>query len=133
MHEDRIEPKWLARPEAEWVRTLLASNWLAVGTRYLLAGAVIAVQLLAMHLWLAAGRRSFWEVWPGVLLSVLLWLGVAALFSTYLDFNDYAKFYGGLSQLMATMIFFWVSAVIVLLGAELNRGLIEIRKLQDGA
>ncbi len=127
----RIEPNWLARPEAEWVRNLLASNWLAVGTRYVGAGMVIAVQLFAMHLWLAAGRRQLREVWPGVLLSVLLWITVAALFSRYLDLNDYTQFYGGLGQLMATLIFFWVSAVIVILGAELNRGLIELRKVQD--
>lgn len=127
----RIEPKWLARPEAAWVQQLLASNWLAAGTRYLLAGAVIGAQLFAMHMWLAAGRRTFREVWPGILLSVLLWIAVAGVFSRYLDLNDYAQFYGGLSQIMATLIFFWVSAVIVILGAELNRGLIEIRKLQS--
>lgn len=127
----RIEPQWLARPEAAWVQRLLSSNWLASGTRYLLAGGVIAVQLFAMHIWLAAGRRTVREVWPGVLLSVLLWLAVAGVFSRYLDLNDYARFYGGLSQVMATLIFFWASAVIVLLGAELNRGLIELRKLQD--
>lgn len=126
----RLEPSWLARPEAAWAQSLLHSSWLSAGTRYLLAGAVIAIQLFAMHIWLAAGRRTFREVWPGVLLTVLLWLGTAAAFSTYLDFNDYAKFYGGLSQLMATLIFFWVSAVIVILGAELNRGLIELRKMQ---
>jgi membrane protein len=127
----RLEPAWLARPEAEWVQRLLSSNWLASGTRYLLAGGVIAIQLFAMHMWLAAGRRTVREVWPGVLLSVLLWLAVAGLFSRYLDLNDYARFYGGMSQVMATLIFFWASAVIVLLGAELNRGLIELRKLQD--
>ncbi len=127
----RLEPQWLARPEAAWVQRLLSSNWLASGTRYLAAGAVIAVQLFAMHIWLAAGRRTIREVWPGVMLSVLLWIGVAGLFSRYLDLNDYARFYGGMSQVMATLIFFWVSAVIVILGAELNRGLIELRKLQD--
>lgn len=127
----RLEPSWLARPEAAWVQNLLSSNWLAVGTRYLLAGIVIAIQLFAMHIWLAAGRRRFTEVWPGVLLSVLLWIGVAAAFSRYLDLNDYTQFYGGLAQVMATLIFFWASAVIVILGAELNRGLIELNKLQD--
>ncbi len=131
----RLEPNWLARPEAACFHRLIHSNWLSVGTRYLLAGSVIAIQLFAMHIWLAAGRRGFREVWPGVVLTVLLWLGTAAVFSTYLDFNDYARFYGGLSQIMATMMFFWVSAVIVILGAELNRGLIELKKMQaeDGA
>ena len=127
----RIEPQWPARPEAAWLQRLLASNWLASGTRYLVAGGVIAVQLFAMHIWLAAGRRTVREVWPGVMLSVMLWLAVAGLFSRYLDLNDYAQFYGGMSQVMATLIFFWVSAVIVILGAELNRGLIELRKLQQ--
>ena len=127
----RIEPAWLDRPEAQWLQAMLASNWLAAGTRYLVAGAVIAVQLFAMHLWLAAGRRTLREVWPGVLLSVLLWLAVAGFFSRYLDFNDYARFYGGLAQIMATLVFFWISAVIVILGAELNRGLIELRKLRE--
>ena len=127
----RIEPKWLARPEASLLRELLSSAWLSAGTRYILAGGVIGLQLLAMHLWLADGRRTLREVWPGVVLSVLLWLATAAAFSIYLDLNDYARFYGGLSQLMAALIFFWVSGVIVILGAELNRGLIELRKLGD--
>jgi membrane protein len=126
----RLEPDWLARPEAAWLRSWLTSTWLSAGTRYLIAGAVIAVQLFAMHMWLAAGRRTLREVWPGVVLTVLLWVATAATFSTYLDLNDYARFYGGLGQIMATLIFFWVSAVIVILGAELNRGLIELRRMQ---
>ncbi len=125
----RLEPAWLDKPEAVWVRALLESKWLTVTTRYVLAGVVIAVQLFAMHIWLAAGRRKISEVWPGILLTVVLWLSAAAVFSTYLDFNDYARFYGGMSQIMATMIFFWLSAVIVILGAELNRGILELRKM----
>ena len=127
----RLEPKWLARPEAAWVHSLLSSQLLSAGTRYGVAGGVIAIQLVAMHLWLAAGRRTLREIWPGIALSVLLWLAVAAVFSIYLDFNDYARFYAGLSQLMAALIFFWVSAVIVLLGAELNRGLAEFRRMRE--
>ena len=34
-------------------------------------------------------------------------------------------------MLFRSMIFFWASAVIVILGAELNRGLIELRKVQN--
>ena len=126
----RLEPSWLAKPEAEWARRLLSSSLLSAGTRYAVSGGVIGVILFAMHLWLAAGRRTVMEVWPGVALSVLLWLIAAALFSLYLDLNDYARFYAGLSQLMAALIFFWASAVIVLLGAEFNRGLLEARRLR---
>jgi len=129
----RLEPGWLARPEGQWLYRLLSSNWLSVGTRYLIAGGVLAIQLFAMHLWLAAGHRRFREVLPGVVFSVVLWLAMAAAFSAYLDFNDYARFYGGLSQIMATLIFFWASAVIIILGAELNRGLIELAKMNADA
>jgi membrane protein len=126
----RLEPAWLSRPEAAWLRTLLDSQWLSAGTRYAIAAAVIGIQLIAMHLWLAAGRRRLREVLPGVVVSVLLWLATVAFYSSYLDLNDYARFYAGLSQIMAALIFFWVTAVIVILGAELNRGIIEIRKLE---
>ncbi len=129
----RLEPSWLDRPEAQWLRDLLSSSWLSATARYTVAGIVIAIQLLVMHLWLAAGRRGLRDVWPGVLLSTLVWLTTAGLFSLYLDLNDYTRFYAGLSQIMAALIFFWVSAVIVLLGAELNRGLIELRKLRNNA
>ena len=52
----------------------------------------------------------------------------ASLYSYYLNFSDYTRFYAGLSQLMVAMIFFQITAVIVILGAELNRGIIEFKK-----
>lgn len=111
---------------ASFVRTYLDSSWLTVGFRYFVAALVIGAQLTAFHLWLAAGKRTLADVWPGVLLSILLWLATAALYSHYLDFSDYTRFYAGLSQLMVAMIYFQVTAVIIILGAELNRGLMEL-------
>ena len=63
---------------------------------------------------------------------MLLWLASAGLYSRYLDFNDYTRFYAGLSQLMVAMIYFQVTAIIVILGAELNRGIFELKKLRNG-
>ncbi|NJO56080.1 MAG: YihY/virulence factor BrkB family protein [Rhodospirillales bacterium] len=113
------------------IKTYLDSSWLTLGARYGLAALVIGVQLTAFHIWLAAGRRSIADVWPGVLLSVALWLVSAALYSRYLDFSDYTRFYAGLSQLMVAMIYFQVTAVIIILGAELNRGILELRRLRE--
>jgi membrane protein len=71
-------------------------------------------------------------VWPGVLLSMILWLALASLYSYYLNFSDYTRFYAGLSQLMVALIFFQFTAIVVILGAELNRGIMEIKKLGNG-
>ncbi|MFX6815342.1 hypothetical protein ABTH42_19365, partial [Acinetobacter baumannii] len=56
----------------------------------------------------------------------------AGLYSRYLDFNDYTRFYAGLSQLMVAMIYFQFTAIIVIIGAELNRGLIELKRHRNG-
>jgi membrane protein len=127
-----VGPGVAAKFEPSLVKRLLDSSWLAAGTRYVLAAAVIAVQLFAFHIWLAAGKRSVWDVWPGIALSMALWLASAGLYSRYLDFNDYTRFYAGLSQLMVAMIYFQVTAIIVILGAELNRGILELRKHRSG-
>jgi membrane protein len=120
-----IEPSWLKKP--------LDSSWMAIGIRYGIACAVIGTQLLALHLFLAAGDRSVRDVLPGVTLSTVLWLTLAGLYSYYLEFSDYSRFYAGLSQLMVAMIFFQVTAVIIILGAELNRGLIELKRMRKDA
>jgi membrane protein len=114
---------------AAFVKTYLDSSWLTIGFRYFVAAVVIGLQLTAFHLWLAAGRRTLADVWPGVLLSVALWLVSAALYSRYLDFSDYTRFYAGLSQLMVAMIYFQVTAVFIIVGAELNRGILELKRL----
>ena len=88
--------------------------------------------LFALHLWLAAGKRTLASVWPGVLLSTVLWLASAAIYSRYLDLSDYTRFYAGLSQLMIAMIYFQWTAIIIILGAELNRGLSELKKMRNG-
>ena len=106
---------------------LADSSWIAVIVRFAIVIAAIGSQLLAYHLWLAAGDRRLSDVWPGVLLSMVLWVLAARLFGSWLTISDYSRFYAGLTQIMSALVFFQVSAIIVILGAELNRGLIEIR------
>jgi len=128
-----VGPVVAARFDPSLTQSLLHSTWLAASLRYAFAATVIGVQLVAFHLWLAAGKRKIKDVWPGVLLSVMLWLAVAALYSYYLNFSDYTRFYAGLSQLMVALIFFQMTAVIVILGAELNRGIFELKRMGAAA
>ena len=132
-----VGPAIAARFEPEWARQYInlgwvQQTWLTATSRYTIAAFVLVTQLLVLHLWIAAGKRRFADVWPGITLSTLLWLAAGALYSQYLAFSDYTRFYAGLSQIMVALIFFQVTAVIILLGAELNRGIMELKKLRNG-
>ena len=56
-----------------------------------------------------------------------MWLLAASLYSNWLAVSDYRKFYAGLTQLLSALIFFQVSGMIMILGAEFNRALAEAR------
>jgi membrane protein len=128
-----IGPALAAKFEWIGIGFLLGQGWLMFIVRYAIAAFVIMLQLLAYHLWLAGGRRTIAEVMPGIVASTILWMLLAALFSRWLEINDYARFYGTLTQLMSALIYFQLTAMIVMLGAEINRGIIEIKKMGLGA
>ena len=107
---------------------LADTGWVSLLTRYAIVIAAIGIQLIAYHLWLAAGKRRLGDVWPGVLLSIVLWVISAQLFGSWLTITDYSRFYAGLTQIMSALVFFQVSAILVILGAELNRGIVEVKR-----
>ena len=123
-----VGPAIAASSDSPAVLWLLNHGLFSVSTRYAIVLAVTTAQLVAYHIWLAAGRRTIWDVWPGVLFSVVLWLLVAQVYSRWLVFSDYSRFYAGLTQLLTALIFFQVTAIIVILGAEFNRALAGARQ-----
>ena len=123
-----VGPEVAARFKPTWLLWLTDTTWVALFGRYLIVIAAIGTLLVAYHLWLAAGTRDLADVWPGVLLSIVLWLLAARLFGSWLTISDYSRFYAGLTQIMSALVFFQVSAIIVILGAELNRGIIEVKR-----
>ena len=123
-----VGPQLAARFKPSWMLWLADTGWAAVIARYSIVISAIGVQLAAYHLWLAAGRRRLAEVWPGVRLSIVLWLLVAQLFASWLSISNYSRFYAGLTSIMSALVFFQLSSIIVILGAELNRGLVEVKR-----
>lgn len=127
-----VVPTLAARFDSQLLQSILQSSWIQSGLLNVIVAVIIAGQLFAAHLYLAAGRRTVSEVWPGIAMTIVLWLAAAYAYSFYLGYSNYTRFYAGLSQLMIAMIFFQLTAVVIILGAELNRGLIEFRKLRNG-
>jgi membrane protein len=67
-------------------------------------------------------RPARWQ-WlsAGALAAALLWIAGSALLSWYLsNFANYSATYGSLGAAIGLMMWMWMSAIIVLCGAELN-------------
>jgi membrane protein len=57
----------------------------------------------------------------GALIAAMLWIAGSALLSWYLsNFGNYSATYGSLGAAIGLMMWMWMSAIIVLCGAELN-------------
>jgi membrane protein len=57
----------------------------------------------------------------GAVLATVLWIGASLLFSVYVaNFGSYNETYGALGAVVVLLMWFWISAFIVLIGAELN-------------
>ena len=121
---DRFHPSWLL-----WMTD---RGWTTFLIRYVVVAITIGTQLLAYHLVLTAGRRRIADVLPGVVLSIVLWIVEANVFTSWLQVNDYSRFYAGLTQVMSALIFFQLAAMIVILGAEVNRARLEVRARNGG-
>jgi membrane protein len=125
-----VGPALAAMSDSAAVTWLVNHGLFSFSTRYAIVLAVTTAQLFTYHIWLAAGRRRIGDVWPGVILSVALWLLAASVYSRWLTFSDYTRFYAGLTQLLSALIFFQVTAMIVILGAEFNRALSVARQAE---
>lgn len=90
--------------------------------RYTVTAAVLIVALMIVHLWLPAGRRSFAEIAPGIVATLLLWLISGAIFGRYLANYAFAyvSMYAGLASAMVALVFLYVCASIFIYGGELN-------------
>lgn len=74
--------------------------------------------------------RMRWLSW-GAVLSTCAWLIASLAFSHYLqNFGDYSSTYGTLGAVAGFMVWSWLSAVIVILGAVLN-GELEHQTARD--
>ncbi len=67
-----------------------------------------------------APARWIW-LWPGAILACVLWIAASVAFSLYVDnFNSYNETFGALAGVIVLLMWLWISAFALLLGAELN-------------
>jgi membrane protein len=98
--------------------------------RYAVAVVVLVIALAIVHRWLPASRRSFKEITPGVIATLLLWLISGAAFGRYLASYafTYVSMYAGLASVMIALMFLYICATIFILCSELNAAIVTARE-----
>ena len=108
---------WVARHTG--TTTLFAWVWPHLRWFVAVAFTVLAVELLYF---LAPNiKQRFWATLPGAMFSVAAWILASLGLGIYLrEFPNYNKTYGSLGAVIALMLWFYISGIILLVGAEFN-------------
>jgi membrane protein len=98
-----------------------AEAWLSFG-RWPLLLVLSSLVLACLYRWGPSRESARWRwVSWGSAFAALAWLGGSAAFSWYVaHFGNYNETYGSLGAVVGFMTWIWISATVVLLGAELN-------------
>jgi membrane protein len=108
----------LALANFEWLEPYMGTITL---WRYVIASTVIVLGLIAVHIWLPAGKRRFVDIVPGILFTLIGWLAGSTIFATYLNyFSSYVTTYAGLASIMIAVVFLYIVSAVFILGGELN-------------
>ena len=83
---------------------------------------VVAGLLSVIYRYGPSRERARWQwVSWGAAIAAVLWVVASLAFSFYVsNFGSYNKTYGSLGAAIGFMTWIWISAIVVLLGAELN-------------
>jgi membrane protein len=96
---------------------------------------LIVMMMLAVLYYAAPNVRhpGFRFLTRGSVVAIVLWLVASLLFGLYVaSFGSYNKTYGSLGAVVVFLIWFWISNLALLLGAELDTELERRRELGEG-
>ena len=98
-------------------------------SRYGITIGALIIALFILHAWLPAGRRSFLQILPGIVFTMVASLISGIAFGQYLArFADrYVTMYAGLASVIIALVFLYFIAAIFVFGGELNAAIIKSR------
>jgi membrane protein len=91
--------------------------------RWPILAAVMIIGIGLLYRFAVRGSRRGWLgfLTPGAVVAMLGWLAASALFAVYTaNFASYGKTYGALASIVVLLLWLWLSALVVLVGAEVD-------------
>ncbi|HWG20024.1 MAG TPA: YihY/virulence factor BrkB family protein [Terracidiphilus sp.] len=89
---------------------------------WILAAAFLALSFALTYYWAPDLRKRQWHwITPGALLGIAGWLLASVGFRLYLHFfNSYSVTYGSLGAVIILLMWFYITGLMLLIGAEFN-------------
>ncbi|SDJ11561.1 YihY/virulence factor BrkB family protein [Natribacillus halophilus] len=87
---------------------------------------VVGIVLLILYIIVPSQRMSWRDTWPGALFATVGWQAASLGFSYFNQWNDYTLIYGALGTIIGLMVWFFLTAFMILLGAQLNALLMDM-------
>jgi membrane protein len=86
-----------------------------------LSFALIAMGIGLVYYFAPDAEQDWVWITPGAIVATLLWLLASVAFRIYIvNFTDYTASYGAVGAVIVLLLWFYLSSVAVLIGAELN-------------
>ena len=83
---------------------------------------------IALLYGLAQESRTMNRIWPGVIASLVMWLALSYLFSYYVEnIARYSLIYGTLGAVIVLLLWLYLAAMMLIMGAEFNSVLMTLR------
>jgi membrane protein len=106
---------------AERLRNGVAAGWRAAGVMVMFIG-VTTCGLAAFYRFAVVHPRTLRRrVWTGAFVAIILWVLVSLVFGVYVgSLAHYSVFYGSLATVAVTLLWFYLTSLSFLVGAEVN-------------
>lgn len=97
--------------------------------RYPVGLSLMLASLIVGHKYLPVKRHALYELMPGILLTIILWMVAAVSYAQYLaHFNTISSMYSGLAGFIIALGFLYLSAALLIWGGEINQVMIARRR-----
>jgi membrane protein len=119
---------------AAWFPALAAARGLFTAARLGVASLVLMINLVVIHKFLPAGRRSLVSVAPGIAFTFIFCIAAGEGYGLYLArfAGNYISTYAGLASVMIALVFLYTMAAIFVFGGELNAAIARTPHVAKG-
>jgi membrane protein len=111
----------LAEKVAVWAHMGPVFAWTWKILQWPVVFALVALGIAMIYYFAPDAEQDWVYITPGSILATLLWLVISLIFKFYIaNFTSYTATYGIIGGAIVLMLWFYVSALAVLVGAEVN-------------